>query len=46
MTAGVAEKMVRIGMEGKGEETGWAEGLPAAIFTDSKRSGATAVMKN
>lgn len=33
-------------MEGEGKVTIWTEGLPTAIFTDSHRGGAAAIMKN
>jgi len=44
VAAGVAEERVRVGVEGEGEETVGAEGLPAAFFAESERGGAAAVV--
>ena len=46
VAADVADEGKGVGMEGEGEETLWAEGLPAAFFTESERGGAAAIVEN
>ena len=46
MSAGMADKIIGVGMEGKREETVRTEGLPATAFANSKGGGATTVVKN
>lgn len=42
----VADEGKGVGMEGEGKETFWAEGLPAAFFTEGERGGAAAIVEN
>ena len=46
MSAGMADKIIGVRVESKREKTVRAEGLPATVFADSKRSRTTTVMKN
>ena len=46
MSAGMADKIIGIRVESKREKTIRAEGLPATVLTDSKRSRTTTVMEN
>ena len=46
MSAGMADEIIGIRVESKREKTVRAEGLPATVLTDSKRGGATTVVKN
>ena len=46
VAADVADEGKGVGMEGEGKETFWAEGLPAAFFTESERGGTTTIGKD
>lgn len=46
VTANMTTESIRVGMEGHGQETVRAEGLPTAVFANSNRGGAAAIMKN
>lgn len=46
VTAEVAAEGVGIGVEGEGEVTVRAEGLPATVFADGERRRTSAIMKN
>lgn len=42
----MADERKRVGMKSKGEKTGGAKGLPAALFAEGGRGGAATVMKD